>query len=258
MDNVVYFQSLLFMLIENDHISLDLYENSKCMDLKTVYSYLRKILLNVIQHESIETISDNHKDIIIYLSLFSIIVGYSISNHHASYNTFLHNKNIINRIDKLFDIADKYELYLSGVLLKYHYLKFKVIPDNYESKCIAYQNYIISLFDRVTDKNLIEFLNKNYKDNYSLKTINNEIYIEIIVKNIFEKDRNVKACRELIKYYKEKTTTIRLLYTKIPDKKDQDKYAVVNELVIDNKSRVKQYIHRKDGSVDKEQYFEIY
>lgn len=259
MNNIIYVKLIMDKLLTDHYLIIDPDAKSQFADLKYMYTHLCEIIMSLISKDDINSISDDEKELIIYISMYVVIFGYILNDYRVDNNVMLKNKVLINKIDKLLNISDKFEQYLFSVLVAIEeYNGNKKLSVNFDSKYAMYKQYIDSLFDNVTVNKMISYLKKVYKDSFVLKNHDTKIEVVIETENIFDRTRIVATAKELQKFYKTSNIPIHLIYERLVQPKDLPTQAIKNEIVINKTSvRLKQIVHRKNGTVDKDKEFNL-
>lgn len=171
-------------LVDYDH-----YKNSigVILDVINEYKYKEKVedifddkyvieisldmINSLLEKETSEHIKEDQETTII-LSFISIIANHIINNseENKDYKVELFNKDIINRLNQLFNIRENYEELLQYAVNNINSNIRKVDYDYYKS-------YIESLFGYKTNKELLEVIKKYYGLNCSITFENSKIIV---------------------------------------------------------------------------------
>lgn len=260
MNHIILVESLINKLLKDKYLLVNPDVKSQFADLEYVHKHLTCILTVLLDKEDIYILSDDEKDLIIYMTMYVIVFGNIINNHRVNNNIMLKNKFLVNKLDKVLKISDVFEEYLYSVLVAIEYHNGnEVMPVNFESIYSSYKQYIDSLFDNVTVNKIIGYLKKVYKDNFIVKNNDDKIVVVITTQDIFERSRIISTAKEMIKYFKSTNIPIHLVYERVIQPTDLPTQAIKNEIIINKSSSVlKQKIYRKNGTVDKDKNFSLF
>lgn len=208
-------------------------------------------LINELSSKLTKEISEEEKDMFIWLSL-ACIIQTNYSNKEVvnpDYKVNLSNKSLLKLINDTFSIRENFDKYLL-VSLAFVNEGQKIVDSD-----SAY-NYIENLFDYKTNTQLLDLLKKEYGEKASINIAENNVLIETSTDNISKYFKlNDLPIIEIKKYYKNNNNILELINIKILNlKKDYPSTAdPVNmiEYNLDEKENIyTQTIIRKSGMVE--------
>ena len=208
-------------------------------------------LINELSSKLTKEISEEEKDMFIWLSL-ACIIQTNYSNKEVvnpDYKVNLSKKSLLKLINDTFSIRENFDKYLL-VSLAFVNEGQKIVDSD-----SAY-NYIENLFDYKTNTQLLDLLKKEYGEKASINIAENNVLIETSTDNISKYFKlNDLPIIEIKKYYKNNNNILELINIKILNlKKDYPSTAdPVNmiEYNLDEKENIyTQTIIRKSGMVE--------
>ena len=173
-------------------------------------------LINKLLEKEKEENSVEEQETTIILSFMSILENHIINNSEETkdYKVELQNKEILKKLNQLFDIRENYE-----ELLKYAIVnvdgKFINLDYNY------YRNYIDSLFGYKTKTQLLEIIRSKFDNNAEINTDNNDVIIKFntldIVKYFRLDPLTIKEIRNHYNLQSLKLNSIKIIINNIKD-----------------------------------------
>ena len=130
-------------------------------------------LINRLLEKETECNPEEEQETTIILSLVSILENHIINNSEEvkDYKVELQNKEILKKLNQLFDIRENYEEPLKYAIAN---VKEKFINLDYN----YYRNYIDSLFGYKTKTQLLEIIRSKFDNNAEINTVNDDVIIK--------------------------------------------------------------------------------
>lgn len=212
--------------------------------IETSFDMINKLL----EKESMEHTKEDQETTII-LAFISIIENHMINNSEDSkdYKVELLNKDIIKRLNKLFNIRENFEELL-------HYA-----VDNVSSKIRTvdydyYKNYIESLFGYKTKTQLLDIIRNKFDSNAEINTEDGNVYIKFSTFDIVKHFKlDSLTINEIRNYYKNQSLQLNNIKIEIVNAKD-DYPATANpvrliEFNVDPSGVYTKKMQYKDGNI---------
>ena len=129
-------------------------------------------LINRLLEKETECNPEEEQETTIILSLISILENHIINNSEEvkDYKVELHNKEILKKLNQIFDIRENYDEPLKYAIANVEE-KFINLDYNY------YRNYIDSLFGYKTKTQLLEIIRSKFDSNAEINTDNDNVII---------------------------------------------------------------------------------
>lgn len=217
-------------------------------DDKYVIEISTNMINRLLEKESTEHTKEERETTII-LSFISIIENHMIntSEENKDYKVELLNKDIVKRLNQLFDIREDYEELL-------HYAVDNVSLKVREIDYDYYKNYIESLFGYKTKNQLLAIIRNNFGNNAEINTENGIVYIKFSTLDIIKFFKLDKlTINEIRNYYKHQHIQLNDIKIEIINiKNDYASTANPVELIEYNIDSSGVYIKKmqyKDGSI---------
>lgn len=173
-------------------------------------------LINRLLEKETECNLEEEQETTIILSLMSILENHIINNSEAvkNYKIELQNKEILKKLNQLFDIRENYEEPLKYAIANVEE-KFINLDYNY------YRNYIDSLFGYKTKTQLLEIIRSKFDSNLEINTDNDDVIIKFNTLDIvkyFKLDSS--AIKEIRNHYNLQNLKLNSIKIIINNKKD--------------------------------------
>lgn len=184
-------------------------------DDKYVIEISLDMINKLLEKESTEHTTEDQETTII-LSFISIIENHMINNseENKDYKVELLNKDIIKRLNKLFNIRENFEELL-------HYAvdnvssKIRVVDYDY------YKNYIESLFGYKTKTQLLDIIRNKFDSNAEINTEDGNVYIKFSTFDIVKHFKlDSLTINEIRNYYKNQNLQLNNIKIEIVNAKD--------------------------------------
>lgn len=159
---------------------------------------------------------EEEKETTIILSLMTILENHIINNlkEVKNYKVELQNKEILKKLNQLFDIRENYEELLKYAMAN---IEFKFINIDYDY-C---KKYIDSLFGYKTKTQLLEIIRSKFDSNAEINTTNDNVFIRFNTLDIVKYFKlDSLAIKEIINYYNYqnlKLNSIKIVINNIKD-----------------------------------------
>ena len=208
-------------------------------------------LINELSSKLTKDISEEEKDMFIWLSL-ACIIQTNYSNKEVvnpDYKVNLSNKTLLKLINDTFNIRENFDKYLLVSLA------FVNEGQNIVDSDSAY-NYIENLFDYKTNTQLLNLLKKEYGDEANIINTENNVCIETSTDNISRYFKlNDLPIMEIKKFYKNNNNILEMIDIKILNLKKDYPSTADPVSMIEYKLNVKENIYtqtiiRKSGIVE--------
>lgn len=217
-------------------------------DDKYVIEISLDMINKLLEKESTEHTTEDQETTII-LSFISIIENHMINNseENKDYKVELLNKDIIKRLNKLFNIRENFEELL-------HYAvdnvssKIRVVDYDY------YKNYIESLFGYKTKTQLLDIIRNKFDSNAEINTEDGNVYIKFSTFDIVKHFKlDSLTINEIRNYYKNQNLQLNNIKIEIVNAKD-DYSATANpvrliEFNVDPSGVYTKKMQYKDGNI---------
>ena len=162
--------------------------------------YVIQVLIDLINRLLEKETMDNSKEeqeTTIILSFMSILENHIINNSEETkdYKIELQNREIIKKLNQLFNIREDYEEFLKYAIAN---VEEKMIKLDYN----YYRNYIDSLFGYKTKTQLLEIIRNKFDSNAEINTDNDNVIIKFMTLEVgkyFKLDTLI--IKEIRKYY---------------------------------------------------------
>ena len=217
-------------------------------DDKYVIEISLDMINKLLEKESIEHTKEDQETTII-LSFISIIENHMINNseENKDYKVELLNKDIIKRLNKLFNIRENFEELL-------HYavdnISSKIRPVAYD----YYKSYIESLFGYKTKAQLLDIIRNKFDSNAEINTEDGNVYIKFSTLDIVKHFKlDPLTINEIRNYYKNQSLQLNSIKVEILNAKD-DYPATANpvrliEFNVDPSGVYTKKMQYKDGNI---------
>lgn len=163
-----------------------------------------------------DEITDEEKDMFLWLSFACILQVYYINNHQekVDYKKNIVNKNLLKTINERFHIRDHYEKYLD-VAVAFINEGVNKLDKNMVLK------YIEELFDYKTSSQLNDFINKEFGSNVLVTYEEGNLFIYVETENIIFKC-NMVVIEAIRKFYKNNYMKLNTILIEIKNTKKYD------------------------------------
>lgn len=173
-------------------------------------------LINRLLEKETECNSKEEQETTIILSLISILENHIINNSEEvkDYKVELQNKEILKKLNQLFDIRENYEEPLKYAMANVED-KFINLDYNY------YKNYIDSLFGYKTKTQLLEIIRSKFDINSEINTYNDDVIIKFNTLDIVKYFKlDPLAIKEIRNHYNLQNLKLNSIKIIINNKKD--------------------------------------
>ena len=173
-------------------------------------------LINKLLEKENECNPEEEQETTIILSLMSILENHIINNSEEvkDYKVELQNKEILKKLNQLFDIRENYEEPLKYAIANVEE-KFINLDYNY------YRNYIDSLFGYKTKTQLLEIIRSKFDSNSEINTDNDDVIIKFNTLDIVKYFKlDPLAIKEIRNHYNLQNLKLNSIKIIISNKKD--------------------------------------
>ena len=173
-------------------------------------------LINRLLEKETECNPEEEQETTIILSLISILENHIINNSEEvkDYKVELQNKEILKKLNQIFDIRENYDEPLKYAIANVEE-KFINLDHNY------YRNYIDSLFGYKTKTQLLEIIRSKFDSNAEINTDNDDVIIKFntldIVKYFKLDPLTIKEIRNHYNLQNLKLNSIKIIVNNIKD-----------------------------------------